>query len=129
MRGAVQKLDIALSHVHELTAADIVGDEIESPDLQGAEDSLALSGPSPRRPSKKGARIAQNAAPSSGQADLPAPLFYEDAILDVLSTGLLLSSPVSQHHHFPAALFPRSPGFDAITTTPQTLDYDYQRTD
>lgn len=131
MRSAVQKLDIALSHVHELTAAEIVGDEIMDSDLPEESHSSTPSNRSPRRPQKKGSRTAQNAVRPSPSAyqDLATPLFYEDAILDALNSGLLLSSPVLQQYNFPPALLPRSPAFDATITTPQTLDFDYQRSD
>lgn len=127
MRDAVKKLDIALSHVHELTAADIVGPDVSVPEPQNTTQPPPFNERPSSRRQHKGSRTAESAALVSTTSEVQAPLFYEDAILDALSAGFLLGSPLAQHYNFPPSLIPQSPGVDVTNTSPQTLDYDFRR--
>lgn len=124
---AVQKLDLALSHLHELEATDIVsGEETDKAPFMSHETPLPDESPSERR-GNPATRLAPTAESVGERGGPTTPPFYEDAVLHALSTGALLTDEGGDPYTFPASLLPQSPGVDSMVITPRTLDYDYQR--
>ena len=136
MDFAVQRLDLSLSHIHKLTAKDIVGHssgQTGTPLLRATTDSQS---PRPQDTSatqagqmgagvagqdEQGVQLGQyDDNPEALQSHYPTSLFYEDAILE----SLLQSSDTQQLKPL-TLLIPISPAFDAVDTTPRTLDSDY----
>lgn len=127
VRFAVQKLDLALSHIHELEAADIVSVEESEPEPLTQPEAAV---PDDHLSAPRGARSSRTAQQSESVNSIEGPTtppFYEDAVLHALSNGTLLTDEGGNPYTFPASLLPRSPGIDPMVTTPRTLDYDYQR--
>lgn len=143
MAFAMQKLDLSLSHIHELTSADIIGhssrqtSELEqpqpvdlTPDTQSTQAPIRKRAPkrSHRRDSQGMAMRSQGRPENVAAASSPMP-FYEDAILNAINDEPLLLDAAAQQHSFLMSLLPASPAFGGIETTPRTLEYDYQHSD
>lgn len=140
MDFAVQRLDLSLSHIHELTAEDIVG---QSTPVATGMSRASSDSPSPRsqvatatqagqvsaceaRPEEQAMGRAQN-VPSEGLDDsLLTSFFYEDAVLNVIDKQPPLQSSSHGQYQFPPSLYPVSPPFDVAGATTRTLEYDYQ---
>jgi hypothetical protein len=140
MDFAIQKLDLSLSHIHQLTAAQVVGDASDQPqELEpnlesqqlGSNDGLTLRsrGLSLGRTSQseQGLSSGRQSGGTTGLSDTShMPLFFEDAILNAISDEPLLLNSVSQQPTLFPSFFPESFAFDAEGTTPRTLEYDHQ---
>lgn len=144
MDFAVQRLDLSLSHIHELTAEDIVGQstpveteisraisDAPSPRFQVATASQAEQASASEARSKEQTRLgAQPNAPSEGLNDpFPTSFFYEDAVLKVIDDQSPLQSSRLGQYQFPPSLYPVSPPFDVAGATTRTLEYDYQQSE
>ncbi|KAI6784126.1 Fungal specific transcription factor [Emericellopsis cladophorae] len=144
MDFAVQRLDLSLSHIHELTAEDIVGQstpvETGTPKASGdapspgcqvatATDMQAgqTSAMSEARPKAQPIQWTQENALLEGVDDtLPPSFFYEDAVLNAMENQSPLHSSHLRQYQLPPLLYPMSPAFDFAGATTRTLEYESQ---
>jgi hypothetical protein len=140
MDFAIQKLDLSLSHIHQVTAAEVVGhasDQPEDPEPNlGSQKLGSNDGPTLRArgvslerapQSEQDVSSGRQSGGTTGLSDTsPMLLFFEDAILNAISDEPLLLSSVAQQPTLLPPFFPESFAFDAEGTTPRTLEYDYQ---
>lgn len=141
MDFAVQKLDLSLSHIHQLTAAEVVGhapdQSEESEPNRASQQPGSNNSPALRARSESLGREPQSEQDvSSGwhsgamtglSGTSPMSFFYEDAILNAIGDEPLLPSSVAQQHSLLPSFLPETFTFDAEETTPRTLEYDYQQ--
>lgn len=144
MDFAVRRLDLSLSHVHELTAEDIVGQSTP------AETSMPGVGSEASSPTSQAAKATQagQASASEGRTDeqtlqwtrqndssdgfpdsLLTSFLYEDAVLSAMENLSPLQGSSLRQHQLPPSLYPVSPVFDAAGAMTRTLEYDYQRSE
>jgi hypothetical protein len=145
MDFAVQRLDLSLSHIHELTAEDVVGQSLEEVEtvspvnkerqpgerntVDQASKALNANACDLRQEEQVMPLRPQNEEPGGMQFQLSSDCFYEDAILNAISDEALLRGEVIQQNSLLTSLAPISSAFDEIETTPRTLEYDYQQSD
>ncbi|KFA63721.1 hypothetical protein S40285_07116 [Stachybotrys chlorohalonatus IBT 40285] len=143
MDYAVQRLDLSLSHIHKLTAEDIVDRptaRTETPGAAGGSPAARLHDTLPAETEQLSpsvpSREVQVAAQDQVDHDIrrldnhfPAFAFYEDAILHAIGDQSISQSSAAQRHNVLPGLISMSPTFDPIDTTPRTLEYDGQQSE